>query len=263
MESSKWIRFFDDEYHSFYYFNNQTQESQWEEPSEGFIDGDSEHRNDESRHLILDKMPLNPSLDKKSNSSLKSSLNSTSNSFDDLCYRRWVWVNAILVDAPFAALECLIRSLYLSFLLVIHLVYLIVTSKGKIRVFCDSNFSTLRDIAIEILISSVCFLSLLIPGFVLIVYKEFDGSFEWNLSPLPTLIGWVDPRRLLVFCLGVGRMARNRDMDRSHAASMDRIWCGLKESGSGIFCVPSRIWSRFSEFVQEEEVSPLPDQSRS
>ena len=44
----KWIRYFDEENKTHYYVNSETQVSQWEEPSESWIDENNTDTNDES-----------------------------------------------------------------------------------------------------------------------------------------------------------------------------------------------------------------------
>jgi len=65
-----------------------------------------------------------------------------------------------------------------------------------------------------------------IPGMALMVYRHFDADGDdWDLHPISTLLGYVDPRRFYTFCLGQGSMASNAFYDAG-VGSMDTIQHG-------------------------------------
>jgi len=80
-------------------------------------------------------------------------------------------------------------------------------------------------------------LTLAIPGMALMVYRHFDADGDdWDLHPIPTLLGYVDPRRFYTFCLGQGSMASNAFYD-ADMGSMDTIQHG----GGGILHPPKSL----------------------
>jgi hypothetical protein len=67
----------------------------------------------------------------------------------------------------------------------------------------------------EALLSLVAMLTLLVPCAACLPYRGFDSEEEWELRPLPTVLGWIDVRRLCVFSYGQGNTAGNVVFDRS------------------------------------------------
>jgi hypothetical protein len=68
-------------------------------------------------------------------------------------------------------------------------------------------------------------LSLAIPGVLAFtVYRQFDSLNDWDLRPIPTIIGYVDPRRFGAIESGDGMLAQNgiyRGEEEGGGESMD------------------------------------------
>ena len=59
-------------------------------------------------------------------------------------------------------------------------------------------------------------LSMCMPGLAAFAYRRQSGEGDWDLSPVPTVLGWVDSRRFAAFSLvGGGRLATWQDEDES------------------------------------------------
>ena len=76
----------------------------------------------------------------------------------------------------------------------------------------------------ETLRTAAATLTLAIPGGALLPYRRFRFDDSWNLSPLPTMIGYVDCRRFLTITLGQGHTAFNRYC--GHSSECDDTWKG-------------------------------------
>ena len=66
----------------------------------------------------------------------------------------------------------------------------------------------------EALLLAAAALTIALPCCVFSIYKEMpadDG--DWDVAPIPTLLGSVDPRRFYTFHLGRASLANNRDYD--------------------------------------------------
>lgn len=99
------------------------------------------------------------------------------------CFR----FHACFIEAPCAALEALLKSP----------LYLVASSCG--------GYAYVRE--------SFLFLALATSPLVC-VYRDFNAQAdEWELRPAPTLLGWVDPRRLGVLMYGQAATAANLQDD--------------------------------------------------
>lgn len=84
----------------------------------------------------------------------------------------------------------------------------------------------------EGVVSLAASVSLLVPCCACYVYRKFDADAdEWELSPIPTLCGSVDPRRFCTFAFGQGADASNIVVDESNQSAylhIDVRWsCAL------------------------------------
>jgi hypothetical protein len=68
---------------------------------------------------------------------------------------------------------------------------------------------------LESLLSFALGLSLSVPCCILLIYRDFNGVNEWHLHPVPSLLGWIDPRRLAMISLGQGATAVNSHLTHS------------------------------------------------
>ena len=121
----------------------------------------------------------------------------------DICfYSICIFINAIIIEGPFAAAEGYVRSgvFLLAFLLVC--IPYVVTRYGWLYQLCSI---LLR----EFLLSLAAALSLTIPLISCFVYRKYRMDDDWELATVPTLCGWVDSRRFASFTYGNGSFANN------------------------------------------------------
>lgn len=118
----------------------------------------------------------------------------------------WIFICAILFEGPLAIVEAVIRGAI--FLVVSIILFLLGVIFGSISLLRVSYF-LVRD-------SLLCFaavITLCLPGAPIFVYRRYDRNGEWELTPIPTLLGWVDSRRFSSFTLGNGSFAINVRQD--------------------------------------------------
>jgi hypothetical protein len=134
-------------------------------------------------------------------------------------------LHSVIVEAPLCVLESLIRC-FIFFLLSLFLLFIYFLSLPVIgcKAQNSSRCSTspfpplLRSSALCFLESILSFalgLSLSIPCCILLIYRDFNGVDDWNLHSVPSLLGWIDPRRLAMISLGQGASARNSSFTQS------------------------------------------------
>ena len=155
---------------------------------------------------------LAPSAQFLSSTSSSSSLpsrrvNSTNRSYRALLQFDFIvlLVNAVLIEAPLCIVEGLLRCTVLSVLYLSLLCYP--------RYNSSNPFHTLTVSAIleDVIFSLSAVAVLCIPGAILIIYRNYVDD-EWEVGPLPTLIGWSDMRRFgTVTVLGNASLASNMD----------------------------------------------------
>jgi hypothetical protein len=138
------------------------------------------------------------------------------------CFR----FHACLFEGPIGFIEGLIRGFLFITTSAFLLVIAILTCQKQIL---HISYLYIR----EGLLSWAISLTLLIPCFVLIAYQNFDPEVDWNMEPLPTVIGYADVRRFIIFSFGQGDLAANieyNDISSSHDS-----WKG------GFLCQSPRI----------------------
>ena len=121
----------------------------------------------------------------------------------DICfYSVCIFINAIIIEGPFAATEAYIRSsLFLLSFLLVCIPYVVT----RYRWLYQLGSILLR----EFLLSFAAALSLSIPLMSCFVYRKYRMDSDWELSSVPTLLGWVDSRRFASFTYGNGSFANN------------------------------------------------------
>lgn len=75
----------------------------------------------------------------------------------------------------------------------------------------------------EALLFLAAALSLAVPGMGLAPYAGFSAENAWELRPIPTVAGAVDPRRFVVFRLGQGADAANVASGRYPLDTLDAL----------------------------------------
>jgi hypothetical protein len=136
-------------------------------------------------------------------------------------------IHAVLVEAPLCVLESLIRSLIFLlsgvFLMFLYLLSLpVIACLSKFQNSSYFSFSPLPPLfrgsvlcLLESIVSFALGLSLSIPCCILLTYRDFNGVDDWDLHSVPSLLGWIDPRRLAMISLGQGASARNSSFSHS------------------------------------------------
>jgi len=145
-------------------------------------------------------------------------------------YRFFFMIHAIFCEGPGAIIEGLFRLIALLFIILILFLLGLISCRSK---FLHQGLGFIR----EFLITLVAVFSLIAPGMVLFVYSNFDAELEWDLKPIPTLLGWVDARRFAVITFGQGEFAGNINYN-------DRSVC--QDSWIGpILLSPRSLWSSY------------------
>jgi hypothetical protein len=129
-----------------------------------------------------------------------------------------VFINAILLEGPLAAIEALLRSFIFLLCSAITLIASVVLYR---KVCTELLWACLR----ESLLCVAAFFSLCVPGVSCVVYRSYlRDETKWRLHPVPTILGWVDARRFFVFTFGNGSFANNvqsQDGDSTTVAIVD------------------------------------------
>ena len=230
--SATWIRYFDEGYNACYLYNEATGESLWEDDcnTEGMLIVDGASREIELSDTITSTIPSITNRGSRSDSESSTEeegliekkkskrfrakdyardappMSSTErNEYDLKCYSRFLLVNAVFIEAPVAVLEGTLR-----------LALLFIACASKILFYCAFKQTyqhqivpTLRHYFREILLTTAAIVSLAVPGCIYLVYREFSYENDWELRPIPTILGAVDIRRFATITYGGGALAAN------------------------------------------------------
>jgi len=304
---SPWSVEFDPNYRAYYYFNGVTGASEWIEDEE-VLSCDAERVEIELTTLAVSqieesKKKAKSNKKQKSKKSQKESTmveNSTDDDDDDdngdqddtaidtndgielisdaarlaadtqgalNSHMRCLLVNACLCEAPLAAIEGLCRTAAFSLLVAISLLFAAFTMDALwVR--------RAKACAREALLTLAATFSLLVPFIVCFVYRRFDGDEDWDLAPLPTVLGWVDAQRFTTFALGGGSYAQQRPRERDflpsdgddavphgggrslldvHEANSLDSWQVKAGGGPSILVAPRRVLNFFSRIARGDE----------
>ena len=166
-------------------------------------------------------------------------------------YNCCFFFHACACEAPFAAAEALVHGAALLFVAGLMgagaaLVYLAEPRKnttdasgaalGQDETLSGYMFSIVRRWGREGLLFMASAASLVLcPCSACAIYRGFSAEEEdeWNLSPLPTLLGAVDPRRFGTFVFGQGSDAGNVDLPEDIKLSGASHTSAISGSGAG------------------------------
>ena len=247
--NSRWDRFFDDHYQAYYLVHKDTHESVWEIDHQNQIhdarnnyeytkdDYNIEGRNEEDT-LYESSEGHDHSLDYDLNNQfndiisteeviiddasdsllspppLNTSLDATTESYRT--YSIYVVVNAVFIEAPLSVVEGLLRCGLMASLLMIKgstLMLGLLFGRIEIQSFSISFGEVLFDYGQEFLLTLAAVITLMVPGSIYYVYRRYSPYRNWKLEPIPTFLGYADPRRFCMITIcGGGASASNCDI---------------------------------------------------
>lgn len=115
-------------------------------------------------------------------------------------YSVFIFINALLIEGPLAFIECIVRAFF----------FLFASSLVLIAMLCFPGLSSLTFRLIrEAFLCGAAAITLCFPGAPCLVYRRYSADNEWELAPLPTVLGWVDARRFISFSFSNGSFASN------------------------------------------------------
>ena len=121
---------------------------------------------------------------------------------DIMNYSICIFINAVLIEGPLAAIEGILRAAIFFTASVFMVLSAGICLKGS---FLSYSFMLLRDAFLSLAASiTLCF-----PGTSCLVYRWYRLEDTWELAPIPTIFGWVDSRRFMSFTFGNGCFAKN------------------------------------------------------
>lgn len=110
-------------------------------------------------------------------------------------YARQFKCHAVICETVTCLLECIAGAAVAASLSIVYAILSCATSEGHER----KQLAKFR--MRECVIYLACALSFCCPGLILRVYRHFDPYESWNLAPMPTIIGDVDPRCVCLWYL--------------------------------------------------------------
>jgi len=222
-----WVEYVDEKYKTPYWHNSESGESSWTRPKE-FID-----------EIAPPSSSILDSKKKKKKSTQKASIDANDNNDEDevdhliasssksrgfdsvslildrdrvyadtekdiVRYSKSLYCTSFLIEGPAAIFESILRC----FLFIIAAIFYAILALLRWRFQRANYIEQSRACFREAIICFNIMLSLFIPGISCSVYRNHKGDGEWDLAPIPTLVGWVDVRRLAIFSLiGNGKLA--------------------------------------------------------
>lgn len=225
-EDDGWVEYFEPE-QGYYLYNAETGESKWKEDTEGIDSNfDDKVENEENASLIKDRRKQKRSgfaeyLRKSKNApkpsstaaltTAASSSSSTTNHYSRLAacfYCTFHFFNSCCIEAPVLVLESVVRVAFVGFVWLMTLGHGLVTRGLQWNDHLSHcTYIYLREIAI----TSAVALSVVIPGMILFAYRKYTLYDDWDLAPIPTVLGYADARRFCTIVYGGGAVANNVD----------------------------------------------------
>lgn len=155
----------------------------------------SKHKSKKSRSIIT--LPREQDADAEEDSLLHAEY--TMSSREKFIFSVFFILHVIFFEYPLLCIEGALRTIVLVTITICVCILRIFSSEYQMWPFIRE---TLRTAAISLTIA--------IPGGALLPYRRFRFDDSWDLSPLPTMVGYVDCRRFLTITLGQGHTASNR-----------------------------------------------------
>lgn len=246
-----WVQLWDPNYQCYYYFNEATGISSWE-PPETFIPYQETAINISADGNDGDSSPRSSSGSRSQHRSKSKSRKGKQRGGKDaplpwmtsgraIClFVVQFRVHAVVCEGPGLFFECLFKSLmYVGLVLV-----LCVTRLCTTRPVC--SHMPLPVAIRELAVHFACLLSACFPGILLTVYRNFTPTTDdWQLCPLPTVLGGVDPRRFRVIMSGNGSWSTAGDeagiRPAPHTYGMDNFHGCCRWLNSGRYSNRARV----------------------
>ena len=208
IRSDNWKRYYDEEYSSYYLYNEISGESVWETD---FARAAAADATDENSGLHNRAVEVDSETEDRKARTFRSKDYSRDVpltpeekiQYDLRCYSRFLFINAAVVEAPLLILEISLRLLLLilvAFALVLYYSY------SRNWPMC---IKVLKKYGREVSLNVAAVTTLAIPGLICLIYWGHNHEYDWDLRPLPTILGYVDVRRFAVISFGGGALARN------------------------------------------------------
>lgn len=291
-----WQEFWDDNYGHAYYFNAKTGESRWKEGNDEDVENHSFLNAAESSGFhsntitgtvlkgrgiagtISTSMASMTTTSTTSGGGVASSgdsrldededdgiylINSSDRVVADTESRirnhvRCMYCTACLFEGPCAFLETIVRSfIFLIGTLVCALLAILIASSKAYYV------GQAKKLLRETIICAAAALSLaLIPCVPCAVYRYYKEDANWDLAPIPSVVGWVDTRRYMAFCYGGGSMAQTTENSINQNKLLDFHMKSSLDSWPGsILFSPRKVSSTCTHIlnVQEDDLSEFHD----
>ena len=115
-----------------------------------------------------------------------------------------VRVNAFCCEGPAAVIEGYLKALF--YLLASLFLFLIGVASLNLPYFLPTARAYFRE---GCLFTAASFTLMMPCAAACFVYRDFSATQDWAVTPIPTLLGWVDSRRFGTFESGDGAMAAN------------------------------------------------------
>ena len=293
-----WTIEHDPNYNSFYYFNAKTGESEWVEdelvtdeielttmsaapvttrqapaPAAEESDDDDDDDDDEGGNSTTTSDGIDLISDE---ARVKADTQADINS-----HYRCLLLTACVLEAPMAVVEGLCRS---SAFALCGLACVLVAAGTRSWAWAERAQSCAREAALTL---AAALTLVVVPCSACCVYRRYDGDEDWDLAPLPTLLGWVDASRFSAFALGGGSLAQQRrrqggeaagagggDLEEAEggsgggdaAALLDfhepRSLDSWQGQGLGLLVAPRRVFRSLWRIAQGDEPGPGPGRRR-
>lgn len=226
VEKGRWTRHRDDAYGAYYWYNDVTKESKWDDTD---ILEDEDDSSDAEKALITDhsaiqhdkrKVPttkltsgFSQYLQKMKDATRASQMNNKSPALtadsppniDELCFVRFQLCSAVVLEAPLCICEGICRCIFLFLVACFFILQGLLYNYNPLH-----NRSILGILLRDFVLTLTAIILLAIPGYIITIYRDNQPHRPWSLRPLVSWFGSIDPRRFAsITILGFGRVAAN------------------------------------------------------
>jgi hypothetical protein len=269
-----WTVVYDKTYDAWYYFNTQTGDSEWVEDVESTETSTTDLDEIELTRIATESVSESTAKRGSGADSIKADRDDEESDEEDEeeeddggvslikdsdrvhadtqsalnAHMRCMFLTACLCESPLAVAEGAMRS---ATFLAGGVFFLLVAAISPISTRAQW-MSRAQSCTREVILTIAAMLTLLLPCTACLVYRKYDDEEDWDLAPLPTVLGWVDSQRFVAFTFGGGTQARTRTGVRSESspASGDSNLAGAVDFhdsrsndswGSGILLAPRKV----------------------